>query len=352
MLTTELAPGVHHLDLTVANAYFIREPGKPWFLIDTGIPGKAETIQAAAQELFGMEPPAAILLTHGHGDHAGSVLNLAKTWNVPVYLHPAELPFLTGKSSYPPPDATVGGFMAFLSRFMPLKPFDLSGLTLLFYPPNGICPAGLNNWQWIHTPGHAPGHISLFRDQDRVLIVGDAFVTMDLDSLLGVLSKRPVLARPTSPTTFDWPKARQSVTRLAALQPLLVAAGHGQPISGPDLPEKLQTFAATLRAPPSRPIRANPGHHRSQRYHLSSSRGASASSTDLAYSRLLGSTLPQSASAHSPAKGIGNKKSQNGIERIGRRKWCAPPSCGSKRPNPSAVRAKRWPAFPVFDRCP
>ena len=53
--------------------------------------------------------PAAILLTHGHFDHVGALKTLAEEWDVPVYAHTLELPYLTGRSSYPPPDPSVGG---------------------------------------------------------------------------------------------------------------------------------------------------------------------------------------------------------------------------------------------------
>ena len=66
--------------------------------------------------------PEAIVLTHGHADHSGSAAELSDSWDVPVYAHRLELPFFTGLSAYPPPDPTVGGPFALLSRFMP--PFD------------------------------------------------------------------------------------------------------------------------------------------------------------------------------------------------------------------------------------
>jgi len=70
-------------------------------------------------------PPEAIYLTHGHFDHAGSALELAERWDVPIFAHRLELPYLTGRSGYPPPDPTIGGAFAFLSRFMPYRTRDL-----------------------------------------------------------------------------------------------------------------------------------------------------------------------------------------------------------------------------------
>ena len=49
---------------------------------------------------------------------------------------------------------------------------------------------GLPGWAAIHTPGHTPGHLSLYRRSDGVLITGDGVVTVDLNSLLGILTNR------------------------------------------------------------------------------------------------------------------------------------------------------------------
>jgi glyoxylase-like metal-dependent hydrolase (beta-lactamase superfamily II) len=63
-----------------------------------------------------------------------------------------------------------------------------------FDPQVGI--PELPDWAVIHTPGHTPGHLSLYRRRDGVLITGDAVVTVDLNSLLGVLFKRPGAVTP------------------------------------------------------------------------------------------------------------------------------------------------------------
>ena len=57
---------------------------------------------------------------------------------------------------------------------------------LVALPQTGTIP-GLPGWKWIHTPGHSPGHVSLFRESDRVLLAGDAFVTVRTDSFYKVI---------------------------------------------------------------------------------------------------------------------------------------------------------------------
>ena len=72
-----------------------------------------------------------------------------------------------------PKEATARA-VATLSRFFPRRPIDL-GDAILPLPDDGSIP-GIGEWRWIHTPGHSPGHVSLFRDYDRALVAGDAFV--------------------------------------------------------------------------------------------------------------------------------------------------------------------------------
>src|SRR5205809_5432462 len=98
------------------NLYMIQSTEKDdWFLVDAGLKTSLPKIKKMASALFGDRKPEAIILTHGHFDHVGSLKKLAEEWNVHVYAHYLELPYLTGRSHYPPPDPTVGGgLMAYM----------------------------------------------------------------------------------------------------------------------------------------------------------------------------------------------------------------------------------------------
>ena len=188
----------------IVNVCFVGIPEKTneWVLIDTGMPGSANHIIDAAKERFGENnKPKAIVLTHGHFDHVGAVVDLVQKWDVPVYAHEAELPYLTGKSCYPEPDGSVeGGLVAKISPLFPNEPVDL-GNNVETLPSDGSIP-NMPGWQWIHTPGHSPGHISLFRKKDHALIVGDAFVTVKQESLYNVLTQELEISGP--PRYFNY----------------------------------------------------------------------------------------------------------------------------------------------------
>ncbi|MBA2571559.1 MAG: MBL fold metallo-hydrolase, partial [Gemmatimonadetes bacterium] len=227
----QVVTGVTRVPILFVNAYMVGDPDGPWVLVDTGLSHTARWVRAAVQARYGAGArPEAIILTHGHFDHAGAALELATDWDVPIYAHPLELPYLTGRSDYPPQDPTLGGAIAMMSRFFPSSGYDF-GERVLLLPEDGAVP-GLSEWRWIHTPGHAPGHVSLFRDADRTLIAGDAVATMDMDSWTSQVTRKQEFARPPAPFTPDWEAARRSVRMLAALEPSAVAAGHGVPIVG------------------------------------------------------------------------------------------------------------------------
>ena len=236
-----IAPGVAGLRVLFTNVFALSSEAG-WTLIDAGLNGSAGRIRRWASKHFGATPPQSIVLTHAHFDHVGALDHLLDSWRVPVYAHRDELPYVTGERSYPPPDPSVGGgLVARMAALYPRGPINL-GTRVRELPGEGVIPA-LLGWRWIHTPGHTAGHISLFRESDHTLLVGDAFCTTKPESFLAVATQRPELHGPPSYFTTDWNAARDSVRRLAALRPTVIAPGHGQPMAGEDALRALQRLA-------------------------------------------------------------------------------------------------------------
>ena len=188
-----------------------------------------------------------MILGHLHLDHAGGARTLARTWGVPVYVHPLDITYARGRD-YPRPDPTVGGALAMITRFNRGPSTAYVGEAATPLPDDGTVP-GFAEWRWLHTPGHTPGHVSLWREKDRTLIAGDACVTTDSDSFTALVIRIRRVCRPGAPTTYDWGAAQQSVAVLASLLPRCLACGHGEPIVGPAAAQGLERLARTFQTP-------------------------------------------------------------------------------------------------------
>ena len=239
-----VAPNVWRMKDVFVNVFIIESQDQPsWVLVDTGLKSSYAKIKNMIAEV--LEPgatPNAIILTHGHFDHRGALQQLATEWNVPVYCHHMEVPYLTGKASYPPPDPTVGGgMMASMAFVYPNSPINIEE-HLRELPEDGKVPE-LPDWEWIHTPGHTPGHISLFREKDGVLVAGDAVVTTRQESVFSVMSQKKVLSGPPKYFTPDWGAAARSVRALSDLEPNVITSGHGCSMYGDEARKALHKMA-------------------------------------------------------------------------------------------------------------
>lgn len=240
---TQVLDDVFYYTNQIVNIIMIGLPTDKWVLIDAGMPGSGKTIIEVAEKRFGVGTvPECIVLTHGHFDHVGGIEELLQHWKVPVYAHYLELPFLNGSRSYPEPDPSVeGGVLAKIADIYPYKPINIAEVVRPLSSHANL--PFFEDWEWIHTPGHSPGHVSFFRKKDKVLISGDAVITVRQDSLYKVLTQSKELNGPPRYFTNDWDLAKASVETLSKLEPEFLISGHGQFLSGDALKTELKQLA-------------------------------------------------------------------------------------------------------------
>ena len=144
----EIKPDIAYYTNQIVNIIMIGQPNGSWVLVDAVMPNSGNEIIKVAEERYGSDnPPSAIILTHGHFDHVGSIVALLQAWDTPVYAHLLEFPFLTGQQAYPEPDSSVeGGMLAKLSFLYPNEPIDIRE-ALLPLPIDGRI-LELPDWEW------------------------------------------------------------------------------------------------------------------------------------------------------------------------------------------------------------
>lgn len=201
--------------LTAFNCYFVREKNG-LTLIDTGLPGSANGILAAAkQENL---PITRIVLTHAHGDHVGSLDQLSQA------LPSAEVAFTARTARFLSGDLT-------LTADEPQAKLRGDFVLRQTKPTRLLAPGDrIGSLEVIAAPGHTPDHIAFWDTRDGTLIAGDAFQTKAGLAIAGVmrwLFPFPALA------TWHLPTALATARRLRHLNPAWLAVGHGQVLENP-----------------------------------------------------------------------------------------------------------------------
>jgi hydroxyacylglutathione hydrolase len=215
------------------NIYFIEEEGGGVVQFDAGSKAMTKAARAAAAELGGVKR---IVLGHAHADHRGT----APFMGVPVFCHPDEVADAESEASITPymdlsqlPVAPVRWIYPFL-----LRRWDGGAVKIDGTVSEGNEVAG---FRVLHFPGHAPGLIGLWRESDRVAIVSDVVYLVDSARLRPLPAGEASVPHPA--WAWDHAKAKESVRRLAALEPKLVCAGHAPPLRGENLRGTLERAA-------------------------------------------------------------------------------------------------------------
>lgn len=191
------------------NAYLVGD-----LLVDTGTRMSGRKILGA---LTG-HPVSAIVITHSHSDHVGSARQLAAALDVPVWAGERDVAEVESGAPEPPAHNPLpAGLARALVKF--------PGVSVARPLHEGDEVGG--GFVVLDTPGHSNGHISLWREADRTLVCGDVVNTMNL------VTTKPGLQEPPALFTTDIAVNRESIRRIAALEPKLLLAGHGPAVHGP-----------------------------------------------------------------------------------------------------------------------
>jgi glyoxylase-like metal-dependent hydrolase (beta-lactamase superfamily II) len=221
---SEGASGVWQVRLPWVVAYILSD-GNSWSLVDSGIRwDRGRLLKAIASLGLRTADCHSVLLTHGHCDHAGNAAFFADRCNAPLHAHADERIFIETQRTYIPRGRralSAQGLMFAAAEVV--WPVRRRKVDIALHEGDAVdTPAG--TWRVLHTPGHTPGHISFYRESDRVLLSGDAIINV-------IPFKRVEgLTLPQAIFSADTALARQSAKRLAELAPQTLLPGHGRPI--------------------------------------------------------------------------------------------------------------------------
>jgi hydroxyacylglutathione hydrolase len=215
------------------NIVFLEEEGGGVVQFDAGSKRMTKKARAAAERLGGLNR---VVLGHAHADHRGT----APFVGAPVYCHPDDVADAESDASITPymdlsqlPVAPVRWIYPFL-----LRHWDGGAVRIDGTIEEGDEVAG---FRVLHFPGHAPGLIGLWRESDRVAVVSDTIYLVDSARLKPLPEGEASVPHPA--WAWDHAKAKESVRRLAALEPAVVVAGHAEPLRGENLRPVLERAA-------------------------------------------------------------------------------------------------------------
>jgi glyoxylase-like metal-dependent hydrolase (beta-lactamase superfamily II) len=186
-------------------------------LVDAGLPDQAEAIGVALLEGgIGVRDLKRIIFTHQDLDHVGSGAALVRQSGARVLAHPADAPHIDGSLRLLKPSAEMleqrPQMREILERLEPVGVDE--------HLEDGARLEIAGGIRVIFTPGHTPGHLSLYLERSKVLIAGDA-----------LRAERGSLTGPNPSMTLEMGTAIQSLRRLADLEIDIIVCYHGGVVS-------------------------------------------------------------------------------------------------------------------------
>ena len=212
MKSSTVTPNLTQLTrLGFVNAFLVREDDG-FTLVDTTVKGSASALISAARAAGGSI--TRIALTHGHGDHVGSLDALKQQLGDAVEVSMPELDARIHAGEQVTEGKVPGSWPKLQTRpDVILNPGDRVG-----------------SLEVIATPGHTPGHVSLLDTRDRTVIAGDVFTSFGGVNVSDRLSFPFPLA---AVATWDKAKDLESARALRALEPEVLVVGHGPAVRSP-----------------------------------------------------------------------------------------------------------------------
>jgi glyoxylase-like metal-dependent hydrolase (beta-lactamase superfamily II) len=183
-------------------------------LVDTGLPGQealiAEAIEAEGLSFADLKR---IIITHQDLDHIGSLHALKEQTGSTVLALDIEIPYIDGRKplvkSPSPERLAANPDFARVWNSMKMTSVDQSLI-------DGEVLDIAGGVRIVATPGHSPGHASLYLERSKTLITGDAMVSADGE-----------LSGPSEGATPDMPTALESVKKLGKLDVETIVCYHG-----------------------------------------------------------------------------------------------------------------------------
>ncbi len=210
------------------NVYLIADEGGIT-MFDAGISAMSAVLASACARLGGVKR---VVLGHADADHRGA----AGALGAPIYCHPAERAAAESPSSVRD-YWDLHKLAPFARPIYPwlLRSWDGGAVTIEGTVQEGDEIAG---FKVVELPGHAPGLIGLFREEDRLALVSDCIYTLDPQT---GIKGGPRVPHPAFDLDVD--QARASIRKLAALDPSVVWSGHARPVVG-DVANELERAAS------------------------------------------------------------------------------------------------------------